>query len=201
MTLRSAGGDLRQTRRCSQCGGFWFDAGTDQDLTPDSVNEFDAAQPNYSLKSFSLTCPQDETLLEPVEPEAGPTGLKMWSCPECKNVFYPRGQLALYTNWAFAQNKEAAFGLYSRAQAALAVMLIALGGIAGSVMMKNGFSAAGNDPLPTSGPNIATLVLLALTYIAGTVLAVLGRRAPITLMGWSVIAICLVGFFVIVFGP
>jgi hypothetical protein len=63
------------------------------------------------------------------------------------------------------------------------------------------YQAASTQTLPSTGPNVLTLLLLAVTYLAGTILAVLGRKLPVILLGWGVIAICLVGFSVIIFGP
>ncbi len=195
------GGEVRQARRCAECNGFWFDAHQDEGLSAESVAEVDTPQPNYSLQNVTLSCPTDKTLLEQSEHEAGPTGFKVWSCPDCKGMFYPRGQLALFSHWIADQGMPT-LALYSRTQAALAVMLTVLGGILTFASINSqGFQAAVADPLPTDGPNVLTLVLIAAAYIAGTVLAVLGRRAPIIFMGWSVIAICLFGFFVIIFGP
>jgi Zn-finger nucleic acid-binding protein len=200
IAIRKADGSSRQAKRCSQCSGFWFDVQGDEGLAPDSVADLDIPQPNYSLRHMTLTCPVDETLLEQSEHEAGPTGLKIWTCPDCRGVFYPRGQLALFYQWAAAQGMPTLVG--PRSQAALAVMLTVLGGILTFASANSqGFQAAVAEPLPTGGPNILTLVLIALAYISGTVLAVLGRRLPIILMGWSVITICLFGFFVIIFGP
>lgn len=202
VSIRSLGGDVRRARRCGQCGGFWFDSNADEGLSATAVAELDQAQPNYSLQSLNLLCPSDQTLLEQSEHDAGPTGFKMWSCPDCRGTFYPRGQLALFNNWVAENGSGATFGLYSRSQAALAAMLTVAGGILTvAAASSEGFQAAAAEPLPTGGPNILTLVLIAAAYIAGTVLAVLGRRLPIMLMGWSVIAICLFGFFVIIFGP
>lgn len=202
VSIRSLSGSVRRTRRCSQCGGFWFDQGNDEGLSATSVAEVDSPQPNYSLQNLNLLCPSDQTVLEQSDHDAGPTGFKMWSCPDCKGAFYPRGQLALFVDWVAEHGGAVTFGLYSRTQAALAVMLTVLGGVLTvAAASSRGFQAASAEPLPTSGPNILTLVLIAAAYIAGTVLAVLGRRLPIIFMGWSVIAICLFGFFVIIFGP
>jgi len=198
--IRVVGGTTRQAKRCAQCSGFWFDAGGDEGLLPEMVADLDIPQPNYSLRHMTLSCPVDETLLEQSDHEAGPTGFKVWACPDCHGVFYPRGQLALFYKWAATQGMPTLVG--SRSQAALAVMLTALGGVLTFASINSqGFQAAVAEPLPTSSPNILTLVLIALAYISGTVLAVLGRRLPIILMGWSVITICLFGFFVIIFGP
>lgn len=200
VSIRGVGGSNRQTKRCGQCSGFWFDVHGDENLAPDAVADIDVPQPNYSLRHMTLTCPVDETLLEQSDHEAGPTGFKVWMCPDCRGVFYPRGQLALFYKWAGGQGLPTLVA--PRSQAALAVMLTVLGGIMTFASVNSqGFQAAVSEPLPTSGPNILTLVLIALAYISGTVLAVLGRRLPVILMGWSVITICLFGFFVIIFGP
>lgn len=198
--IRAIGGQSRQVKRCTQCSGFWFDAHGDEGLAPEAVADIDVPQPNYSLRHMMLSCPADETLLEQSDHEAGPTGFKVWMCPDCRGVFYPRGQLALYYSWATSQGMPTLIS--ARSQPALAIMLTVLGGVLTfAAVNSQGFQAAVAEPLPTSGPNILTLVLIALAYISGTVLAVLGRRLPIILMGWSVITICLFGFFVIIFGP
>lgn len=207
ISLRVTSGEVRRARRCSQCGGFWFDRDLDMPLSAEAVAEVDSPNPNYSLQSLNLLCPDDQTVLEQSEHDAGPNGFKMWSCPDCKGAFYPRGQLALYVQWLSEQGGNSVGGFPIRTQAALAVMMTALGGVLSVMAFQSmagqgaGFLAASAEPLPTAGPNILTLVLLALAYLAGTVLAVLGRRVPIIFMGWGVIAICLFGFFVIIFGP
>ena len=63
------------------------------------------------------------------------------------------------------------------------------------------FAASTSSPLPNTGPNIITLVFLSIAYISGTVLAVLGRKLPVIIVGWSVIAACMLGFIVVIFGP
>ncbi len=204
ISLRAAGGEIRQTRRCPKCGSFWFERGSDQELSLDSVTEVDSPQPNYSLQTYSLICPNDQTLLEQSENDSGPNGLKVWNCADCRGKFYPRGQLALYSQWLSEHSPTKMTGYFSRTQAALTLTMISVGAMLTlSAATKQGilFEAASADPLPTASPNVLTLVLLALTYVAGTILAVLGRKIPIIFMGWGVIAICLFGFFVIIFGP
>lgn len=201
LKVRGVGGDIRQVKRCAQCGGFWFDKNADENLSVDSVMEVDTPQPNYSLQNVTMSCPVDKTLLEQSEHEAGPTGFRRWTCADCKGTFYPRGQLALFAHWINDQDLPT-LGLSSRTQAAVAVMLSVLGAVLTFASFNTqGFQAAVAGPLPDSGPNVLTLILIVMAYIAGTVLAVLGRRAPIIFMGWSVITICLLGFFVIIFGP
>lgn len=190
---------------CDQCGGFWFQRATGETLDRETLNRYDTPQFNYSLKAFNMSCPSDGTILEE-DDSRGPAGGRSWSCPDCRGVFYPKGQLALLTDY---QEKHAVAakpgaGLNGRSQAAVALSLtfglvvVVLGTLGRGTVSLN---AAGTTPLPTSGPSILTLLLLAVTYLAGTVLAVLGRRLPIIIMGWAVIIVCLFGFSILIFGP
>jgi Zn-finger nucleic acid-binding protein len=202
LKLQSNDGELRQSRRCNRCGGFWFEKDMDNDLSGESVGDYDTAQPNYSLQSSNLSCPTDQTLLDQSEADVQPTGLKIWSCPECSGTFYPRGQLALATDWQAEQSKERSLGVYSRSRAALAVALVVLGVSAASAVFTGNYQAVtATSTLPMASPNTLILVLLAVTYLAGTTLAVLGRKTSIILMGWAVIVVCLFSFAVIIFSP
>lgn len=203
--LRSQSGASQTAYHCTQCGGFWFERPATETLDSESLSRYDTPQFNYSLKAFNMVCPVDGTILE--EDDArGPAGGRSWSCPDCRGVFYPKGQLALFTDWQTKRTwvHKPSSGLNSRAQVAVSLSLLGVLAVSvlGTISKANlSLSAAGTTPLPTSGPNILTLVLLALTYLAGTVLAVLGRRLPIIILGWAVIIVCLFGFSVLIFGP
>lgn len=197
VSLRDRAGDLKEAKRCGQCGGFWFESGQDDDLSVESVLDYDVANPNYTMKSYNLVCPSDQTLLNQSERDALPTGLNIWNCPDCSGTFYPRGQLALATNWQAEQAKQRSLAVYSRSRMAMAVLLLVFGGIFFGFASQN-FSAVGQT-LPTEGPNIMMLVLIAISYLAGTVLAVLGRKLPIIFLGWGVILFSLFGFSILIF--
>lgn len=206
IALRSISGEAVSTERCTQCSGFWFPHGLSTTLNPESVAEYDRPQPNFSLQSLSLICPIDQTVLQQTDHDIAEAGAKSWSCPDCGGLFFPKGQLALITKRrALLKTGATTSPLSVHAQGTLAVLLLSVGSIAGlAAYTKVGgfaFQAATTEPLPTAGPNILTLVLLALAYLAGTVLAVLGRRLAIIFLGWGVIAICLAGFSLIIFGP
>lgn len=203
--LRSVSGRLVDAKHCTQCGGIWLPRLLSERLLPESVANYDVPQPNYSLKTFDMLCPIDKTLLDTSDHSQGPNGSKFWRCPDCEGGFFPRGQLSLLTNWQAGQvDSNQNSGLQNRARAASGVALTLILVVV-TLSSLNKFNlqylAADGSPLPTSGPNILTLALLALAYIAGTVLAVLGRRLPLIVTGWSVIAICLFGFSVVIFGP
>lgn len=201
VTLKSDNNVAIFSKRCNQCNGFWFDRNPEQNISEKSVLGFDSAAPNYSLKTFDLVCPNDESLLQAVENEDLPAGSQYWRCPDCDGSFYPKGQLALITS--FRAKDQTNTPVTSRSQAALTAILLIGGAVVANAAFRQGalYNAASDQVLPTAGPNALTLVLLALTYLAGTILAVLGRKLPIVLMGWGVISICLVGFFVVIFGP
>lgn len=204
LALRAQDGGTVPGKRCSQCKGFWFERFPTAQLSSDSVARYDTPQPNYSLKNLDMICPNDGTLLQAIEHDDLPNGGKYWNCGDCEGTFFPRGQLALITNWKAAQTVDLQnAGLPVRTQAALATFLIALGGVLVLVStVKTNFTnlaATENTVLPTTGPNIFALILIALAYLAGTVLAVLGRKLPIIITGWAVIVICLLGFSVIIF--
>ncbi len=207
VTLKTAGGKLVEAHRCQVCGGFWLEREPDERLTPESVGRYDTPQSNYSLKAFNLICPNDQTLLREADREDAPAGLRFWECPDCRGTFFTRGQLSLLTEWQDRRRKASPTAPVSvRGQAALASLLsfvlVASVVAASTRVVSNGLDAAvATATLPSSGPNVLTLVLLGLTYIAGTILAVLGRRLPLILLGWGVIILCLLGFAVIIFGP
>ncbi|MEX0594636.1 MAG: hypothetical protein WD157_00865 [Patescibacteria group bacterium] len=202
--LLTTGGSLVEAKKCIQCGGFWFPKPFTSQLDPKSVAQHDTPSPNYSAKSYDLMCALDGTLLAPAEHDVSPHSGQYWTCPDCDGMFFPRGQLALHQQWLSSQQTAvtAQSPGFGRAKATTAVlsMFVLSAAILASVS-KVDLQAAQVQALPNSGPNVLTLMLLAVTYIAGTVLAVLGRRLPIIFMGWGVIIICLFGFSVIIFGP
>jgi len=201
-TLRSVIGDTIEAKRCSQCGGFWFEKDQDNNLSLESVQDYDVAQPNYSMQSYNLVCPVDQTLLNQSERDAMPNGLSIWSCPECEGTFYPRGQLALTVSWQAEQAKQRSLGVYSRSRVAVAVILMGLGTVAfANALTSSPQFLAAEQTLPTQGPNILALIMLALAYLAGTVLAVLGRKLPVVFLGWGVIILCLFSFSLLIFSP
>ena len=193
------------TKHCYQCGGFWFERQPVEFLDLESVKKVDVSAPNYSIKNLDLVCPNDNSLLSPVERNELPAGAKSWRCPDCEGVFYPKGQLGLLTDHHHAVHGDQIAGVVSaRSKTTLAGVLAFIGFAAVFATWQSAgvsYNAAIDQVLPTSGPNIITLLLLGLTYLAGVVLAVLGRRLPIVLVGWSVISVCLISFAVIIFGP
>lgn len=198
--LQGVDGNVVPSKRCSQCKGFWFERFPPTLMTK-SVEQFDVPQPNYSLKNLDLICPNDGTLLQTADHDDLPNGGKYWTCGDCEGTFFPRGQLALITSWKITQTVDLqTAGLPVRTQAALATFLLAFGSVL-TIMgtIKTSYNAAENTVLPTAGPNIFALILIALTYLAGTILAVLGRKLPIIITGWAVIVVCLLGFSVIIF--
>ena len=86
------------TKHCYQCGGFWFERQPVEFLDLESVKKVDVSAPNYSIKNLDLVCPNDNSLLSPVERNELPAGAKSWRCPDCEGVFYPKGQLGLLTD-------------------------------------------------------------------------------------------------------
>jgi Zn-finger nucleic acid-binding protein len=203
ISFRAVGGSSVNAKRCNQCNGIWFPQPLAGKLDQNSVAQYDIAQPRYSSQSYDLMCPLDKTLMAQSDHDVAPNGGKFWNCPDCEGSFFPRGQLSLYNGWQHARTTDdPSIAGIGRSQAATAVvsMFVLTVAILGSLRNVS-IEAAQAQTLPTSGPNVVTLVLLALTYIAGTVLAVLGRRLTVIFMGWAVIAICLFGFAVIIFGP
>ncbi len=202
--LRSSGARTVEAKRCTQCNGFWFPRPLGDRLDITSVQQFETGAPNYSVQASDVVCPNDNTLLERSDHDLNPQSGQYWSCPDCNGQFFPRGQLALYTQWQIDNQPgtPAAIGAITRTQATTGILSIS--GLFVMVMasLSNlNYQAASTQTLPSTGPNVLTLLLLAVTYLAGTVLAVLGRKLPVILLGWGVIAICLVGFSVIIFGP
>ncbi|MEK7535055.1 MAG: zf-TFIIB domain-containing protein [Patescibacteria group bacterium] len=205
VNLKTVGGSGTWAKHCNQCGGFWFEREPTEFLSLESIHKVDAPAPNYSLKQMDLVCSNDNSLLIGVEREDLPAGTQYWKCPDCEGTFYPKGQLALMVNHQHDVHGEHIAGLISaRSRTTLAGVLVFIGiGAVIAVGQKTqiDLNAAPDQVLPTNGPNILTLLLLGITYLAGTILAVLGRKVPIVLVGWCVIIICLVGFAIIIFGP
>lgn len=201
--LRTVSGDVQEAKKCTQCGGFWFNKGLEVDLAPNLVSTYDTPQRNYSLQNYNISCPNDQTILSQINFDKAPVGLKVWRCEDCDGVFYPRGQLALYTSWQTEERPEH-FHSGNKGQVTLAILLLSIGTtmfVAASQKPEFQALPIQTQPLPEANPNILTLLLLALTYLAGIILAVLGRRLPLVLIGWGVILICLIGFAVMIFGP
>lgn len=200
--FRTDGGTVTEAQKCDQCSGIWFARPMNSILDEETITKNDSPSPNYSTKSYDLTCSLDGTLLQPADHDISPHSGQYWTCPDCDGMFFPKGQLALHQNWLRSQQKSAHKPAFSRTKATTAIMsLFVLTVALFAALSKVDLQAAQVQALPNSGPNVLTLVLLAITYVAGTVLAVLGRRLPVIFMGWSVIVICLFGFTVIIFGP
>ncbi|HUD20584.1 MAG TPA: zf-TFIIB domain-containing protein [Candidatus Saccharimonadales bacterium] len=205
LDLRADGQGFVRTDRCSQCGGWWFPRELPDSLHYAVVNKYESPQPSYSLKAFDLLCPSDQTLLQQSDYQIAPNGARFWQCPECDGTFFPKGQLSLYAQWKEENLRPVKHGsgyTQIRAASTVSLALVLFVAILASVNRTGlSLSAAETQTLPTTGPNIFTLILLSLTYLAGTVLAVLSRKLPVIIIGWLVIVICLFGFAVIVFGP
>lgn len=201
INLRTISGGLLSTRRCVQCGGFWFAREIGEQFIKDSVEAVDVPILNYSLRNLDLICPNDKTLLAQMD-DAIAEKVNYWSCEDCGGMFFPRGQLALYVAHREKLYGSEKPGNIGRAQAAGAISLVfLLIVIVGGSLNKIQYTATADQVLPTSGPNLMTLVILALAYLAGTVLAILSRRVSLLLVGWSVILLSLFGFALIIFGP
>jgi len=204
--LENNDGEFEEELRCSSCGGFWVKSMPDDGFAPDSIEKIDRPMPNYSLNVRNLMCPMDGTLLVASEFDAYPTGAKYWRCDDCSGNFYPKGQLALISEHQAKASKPAGIMGMSKAQATSAVMLLIVGSIAfiGSMQAGDGltFRAAEiTTTLTNPAPNFITLMLLGLTYLLGTMTAVLGRRRQMIYLGWAVIIVCLTGFSLIIFSP
>lgn len=203
--LRTVFAGIINAKQCVQCGGFWLEKELSEPLDEKSINQYESPKPDFSVKAFDLHCPLDGTLLAQSNYDTQVSGGKNWHCSDCGGQFYQKGQLALRTK---ATHKSTGHiiskKLSSRTQVASGVSLMAVLMVLGMATINRSgidFNAASNSPLPTSGPNVITLILLAIAYLAGTILAVLGRKMPTIVMGWSVIAICVFGFGIVIFGP
>ena len=205
VSLKTVGGSGTWAKHCNQCGGFWFEREPTEFLSLDSINKVDVPTPNYSWNQMDLVCSNDNSLLASVERDDLPAGTQYWKCPDCEGAFYPKGQLALMTHHNHDIHGEHIAGLVSaRSRTTLAILLVVIGAVMMNFVANKTTTvliATSDQVLPSSGPNILTLLLLGITYLAGTILAVLGRKVPIVLVGWCVIIVCLVGFSVIIFGP
>lgn len=204
--LRTNMGRNIDAKRCSHCNGFWLTQLPSEQLDSITLEKYDQPVANYSASSNELVCPNDNTLLQQSNHDASPHSGQYWECPDCASVFFPRGQLALFARWQKENEPVASQGTPAISQARVTTAVLAIFGL-GIMFFASlnkggvGFDAATSQTLPTTGPNLLTLILLAATYLAGTTLAVLGRKLPIVMLGWGVIAICMVGFSVIIFGP
>jgi Zn-finger nucleic acid-binding protein len=206
ITLKNRSGASIKGKHCNSCAGFWFDSNVLDQISPASAVAIDPPTPNYSLQEYNFVCPIDGTIMAEEDGMITAPGSRYWHCPECQGLFVPRGQLGLLTQAIETENRNLATSHRpsARTRWAEAITLVGLGVVFTGLAISADQSkllASTTGPLPTVGPNILALSLLAVTYLAGTILAVLGRRAPIIFMGWSVIAICLFGFSVIIFGP
>lgn len=205
IAVKGWGGIASKTKRCNQCGGFWFERNILSQLSAESAKLVDPPMPNFSLQEYNFACPIDGTMMTELNGDDHQPGIRYWDCPECQGLFVPRGQLGVITHWLEHQSaSRKTVGPGGRTKWVESVVLLGVGAIFSLIAFNvdaTKLSASTANPLPTSGPNITALILLALTYLAGTILAVLGRKTPIIFMGWSVIVICLFGFAVIVFGP
>ena len=196
-------GSAVNAKKCDQCSGIWFPSPLGGILGKETVEKDDIPSPNYSTKAYDLICPLDGTLLQSADHDVSPHSGQYWTCPDCDGMFFPKGQLALHQNWLRSEQEtpshQSAFSRIKVTVATLSIFVLTVAVFAS--LSKVELQAAQVQALPNSGPNFLTLILLAVTYIAGTILAVLGRRLPVIFMGWSVIVICLFGFSVIIFGP
>lgn len=206
INLLTISGDTLDTQKCSQCRGIWFPQSLKQQLDLRSVHEYDPPSPNYSMKPYDIVCSFDGTLMKESDHSSSPHAGKYYQCPDCEGMFFPQGQLALYQEWISDQHQSLAIAQtgISRQGALtgiLSLFVLTAAFLASVSQVDVSLQASQTQTLPNSGPNILTLSMLAIAYISGTVLAVLGRRLPIIFMGWGVIAICLFGFSIIIFGP
>ena len=201
--IKAVDGSSVEAMKCLHCSGIWFSRPLKGNLDQDSIADHDSPAPNYSTKSSDFTCPADGTLLQAAEHDVSPHSGQYWSCPDCDGMFFPRGQLALHQRWLRdQQGTDAHRSTFSRARASTAVLSVFILVVAIlAALSRVDLQAAQTQALPNTGPNVLTLIMLAVTYLAGTILAVLGRRLPIIFTGWAVIVICLFGFSVIIFGP
>src|SRR5262245_7983792 len=127
ITLLTGGGTV-ESRRCPQCGGFWFEKGEEEKVSSESVKNFDIAAPNYSLKTNDFICPNDGTLMAEEEIDNGPAGIKYWRCPDCDGTFFPKGQLALVTSHRDLEGRtEVSVGLLTHNQITQVAVLLGLG--------------------------------------------------------------------------
>lgn len=204
VNLRSTSGKLVTAKRCTSCGGFWLPKGMPPYLNSTQVHEYDVSHPSFTLKAFDMVCPNDQSLMLEDENADLPNGMRVWHCHDCGSAFFPKGQLGYYCDWQDGLLKESHSSGINRTQGAvtvLSILFLAIMVMASLNKVSVNYQAAVDQTLPTAGPNIYSLVFLALAYIAGTILAVLGRKLPLIIIGWGVISICILGFSVIIFGP
>ena len=199
-------GEYEDVQRCTSCGGFWVKNEPREGFAADAVAKIDKPQQNYSLNAYNLACPVDKNLLLASEFDAIPTGVKYWKCNDCGGLFYPKGQLALLTEYEEKTRRANPFLGMTKSQITSMVMLFLIGSASfvGAMQTISGFefhAAEITTTLTNTTPNLITLIMLGLAYLAGTILAVLGRHRQMIYLGWAIILICLTGFGLIVFGP
>jgi|GEM_PF-1410155 len=205
VVLKTSSAESVLARQCGQCAGIWLEREPSEPLSGESVREFDTAAANYSLAHHDLVCPLDNSLLSEVDSDDLPAGIRYWHCTDCSGSFYPKGQLAAISKH---QNHSTAHQVAAgRTQVTIASVLVV-----GLIVLVNAswrqmegdlltLEASTDQVLPGGSLSFLTLILLVACYLAGTALAVMGRRTSLVAMGWGVIAICLAGFFVVVLGP
>lgn len=196
--IDTARGGTTKAKRCSQCAGFLVDQ--PKSFEPESVLKYESPQTTYSFAGDSFECPIDQGRLEYQQDGVSANSAKYYYCESCGVYFFPKGQLS-----TFVSKIEAPIVGSIRTKIGSAVglcLVLAISVLATINKVSYSFQAAeATSPLPTTGPNLFTLLLIALTYLAGTILAVLGKKMPVIIMGWAVIAICLFGFSLLIFGP
>lgn len=195
ITLKGQGGAVR-AKRCGQCNGFWFENNRFLSVKTESACQVDVPSHHFGLQEYTFMCPVDQTLMHE-EADDHDVKVRYWHCTECQGNFLPRGQLATMCQ---ARNRPAV----SRSRAVEAILLSTLLVVVSvSAFRQDSLSlnAQATAPLPNAVPNLAAIILLVGTYLSGTVLAVLGRKPSVVLLGWLVIFVCLAGFGILIFGP
>jgi len=203
--LRGERGSLK-AERCQQCGSFWFAKDGYRFVPYQEAKKVDAKAPSMGMKEQNFACPLDGELMEQWHSDDDDEWVRYWTCDKCGGSFFPPGQLLAIAKQRDKDQSLLAYrvGLSRRTQFTTALSLLIAGAAFFTAALRANEAALlaeSSNPLPNVGPNLPTLILLAVTYLAGTVLAVLGKKLPIVLMGWGVIAVCLIGFVVVIFGP
>lgn len=203
ISFQTVGGARLKAKRCLSCGGFWFINGQLQEVSLSAAHQVDNHSPSYALQEHNFICENDRTLMNRVSVAGNPVDSHFWRCSECAAVFVPRGQLAALTDIYHSKRLENQPTAHvGRAQLTEAVLLVGLGVfLATKGWQRNAGLLASGDTLPSQGPVLLPLVLLSVTYLSGVILAILGRKLPLILMGWGVIAVCILGFIVLATGP
>lgn len=205
VVLRGERGSVK-AERCNQCASFWFNKDNYRQISYEEAKRVDARAPEMGMHQPSYCCPIDGSLLDEWHSDEHDTWVRYWSCDRCAGSFFPAGQLLAYAKQRQEDKAVLTYhiGQPRRSQLVQAFSLLVVGIAFFSASLRANEAALlaeSSNPLPSVGPNLPTLILIAITYLAGTVLAVLGKKLPIVLMGWGVIAVCLVGFVVVIFGP